>query len=234
MLPHGSIHGVEEMANLEPQIRPLDDDQAWYVATRWQQLDGEYRANYLRILSVVGFYLVHLIQHYRPWGWMDDGLPASRNFHLAVTVIAAVWLLMAFAIELSLRQHLFPKGMMYLTTGMDFILLTAAVCLGNGQASPLVLGYLLIIVMSGTRFSLPLVQCATCSALFAYLFLMTVGKWPALMGGRQIETIPRYAQLMTLLAIGIAGIIVGQLIRRFRVMADYYAARRVGGRPNEQ
>ncbi len=219
---------------MEPEVAPLDDDQAWYVATRWQQLDGEYRANYLRILSVVGFYLVHLVQHYRPWRWLDDGLPASGGFHLAMTVIAAVWLLMAFAIDLSLRQHLFPKGMMYLTTGMDLILLTAAVCLGNGQASPLILGYLLIIVMSGMRVSLPLVRCATCSALFAYLFLMTVGKWPELMGGRQIETIPRYAQLMTLLAIGITGIVVGQLIRRFRMMADYYAARRFGGRANGQ
>ena len=187
----------------------------------------------MRILSVVGCYLVHLVQHYRPWGWLDDGLPVSGGFHLAMTVIAAVWLLMAFAIYLSLRQHLFPKGMMYLTTGMDLTLLTAAVCLGNGQASPLVLGYLLIIVMSGMRVSLPLVRCATCSALFAYLFLMTIGKWPELMGGRQIETIPRYAQLMTLLAIGITGIIVGQLIRRFRMLADYYAARRVGGRPDE-
>ena len=219
---------------MERKVRPLDDDQAWYVATRWQQLDGEYRANYLRILSVVSFYLVHLIQHYRPFGWLDDGLPADNNFHLVVTVIATVWLLMAFAIDLSLRQHLFPKGMMYVTTGMDLFLLTAAVCLGNGQSSPLVLVYLLIIVMSGTRFSLPMVQCATGSALFAYLFLMTVGKWPALLGGRQIEVLPRYAQLMTLLAIGITGVIVGQLIRRFRVMADYYAARRDGGHHHDQ
>lgn len=219
---------------MEPEIRPLDDGQAWYVTTRWQQLDGEYRANYLRILTVVGFYLVHLVQHYRPWGWLDDGLPTSSDFHLAVTLIATVWLLMAFAIELSLRQQLFPQGMMYLTTGVDLFLLTAAVCLGNGQASPLVLVYLMIIVMSGTRFSLPLVQCATCSALFAYLLLMTVGRWPVLIGGRQIETIPRYAQLMTLLAIGLTGIIVGQLIRRFRMMAHYYALRRVGGRPDDQ
>ena len=72
------------------------------------------------------------------------------------------------------------------------------------------------------------------AGLFAYLFLMAVGKWPVLMGGRQIETIPRYAQLMTLLAIGITGIIVGQLIRRFRMMADYYAVRRAGGRPDGQ
>lgn len=207
----------------------LNEDQAWYVVTRWQQLDGEYRANYLRILCVVAFYLVHLIQHYRPWGLLDAGQPVGETFHLAITFLTVVWLLMAFAIDLSLGQHVFPKGMMYWTTGIDLFLLTAAVCLGNGQTSPLVLGYLLIIVMSGTRFSLPLVRCVTCSALFAYLVLMAMGKWPDLMGGRQIETIPRYAQVMTLLTIAISGILVGQLIRRFRLMADYYAMRRYGG-----
>jgi hypothetical protein len=58
---------------------------------------------------------------------------------------------------------------------------------------------------------------------------MTVGKWPDLLGGRSIETVPRYVQLMTLMAIGITGIIEGQLIRRCQMMAHYYALRRVGG-----
>ncbi len=139
--------------------KPLDDDDAWYVAGRWQQLDGEYRANHLRILSLVAFYVVHLAQHYRPVGLFASSSPPDDVFHLAVTVIVVGWLLMSLAIDVCLRQRTFPGATPYITTGMDLVLLTAVLCLGGGQRSPLVLGYFLILVMAAMRFSLPLVSC---------------------------------------------------------------------------
>jgi hypothetical protein len=211
-----------------PAIASLDDDQAWYVATRWQQLDGEYRANYLRTLSVVTFYGIHLTHHYQPLGVLSAAVAPDQMFHAAATLIATGWLVMALAIELSLRQHLFPAWLPYLTTAADLVLLTSLLALGGGQQSPLVLGYLLIVVLAAVRFHLRLIRGAAAGSLSAYLFLMAMGRWPGWFGGWQIGVIPRYAQLMTLLAIGITGIMLGQLVRRARVTARYYAQRRRG------
>ena len=185
---------------------PLDDEQAWYVATRWQQLDGEYRANHLRIASVVAFYIIHLVQHYQPLGLLHSDESPDGVFHFASTLIAAGWLSMAMAVDIILRQRYFPPSMPFLTTGIDLLLLTSLLSLGGGQQSPLVLGYLLVLILSTLRFSLPLVRSATVGALFCYLFLMAMGRWPLLFGDRVIGVVPRYAQLMTLLAITISGI----------------------------
>jgi len=211
-----------------PTAKELSDQQAWFVAARWQQLDGEYRANYLRIVSVVAFFVIHAIEYYQPFGILNSPLPVDRLFHVAVTVIAAVWLLSALGVELSLRQRFFPPAMPYLTTALDLMLLTAVLALGGGQQSPLVLGFLLVLVFSAMRLDLVLIRFATGGALFAYLYLLAMGRWPSLFAGHEIGVVPRYAQLMTLLAIGITGISLGQLIRRFRAIAGYYAQRRGG------
>lgn len=210
-------------------VKSLDDDEAWFVAGRWQQLDGEYRANHLRIFSLVAFYLVHLVQHYRPGGLLATSAPPDEVFHLAVTVIVAGWLLMSLAVDVCLRQRAFPGSMPYITTGLDLALLTAILCLGGGQQSPLVLGYLLILIMAAMRFSLPLVRAATAAAIFCYLYLMVMGRWPQLFGDRQVRVVARYHQIITLLAMAICGGMLGQIIRRFHAMARHYADRRAGG-----
>ena len=210
------------------RVERLPEDNAWFVTQRWQQLDGEYRANYLRILSVTAFYCVHLMQYYRPFGFFELAEQPDKVFHLAATVLAVAWLMMALGIDICLRQRIFPRWMAYLTTGVDLLLLTSICCLGGGQQSPLILGYLLILILASLRISLPLIRCATIAALVGYLYLLAVGKWPNLIGGRVIGVVPRYVQIMTMLATAISGIMLGQQIRRFHAMAKYYASRTSG------
>ncbi|TWT93814.1 hypothetical protein [Stieleria varia] len=219
---------------METAKTTLSDDEAWFVASRWQQLAGEHRANHLRILAIVAFYLVHLVQHYQPGGLLKSDTPPDQIFHVALTVIVAGWLLMALTIDFSLRLRIFPLFTPYVTTGLDLALLTAILCLGGGQASPLILGYFLILILSALRFSLPLVRAATAAAIVSYLYLLAMGKWPHLFGDRIIGVVPRYHQIITLLAIGITGIVLGQMIRRFRAMAKHYAERRFGRTTDEQ
>ena len=60
-----------------------------------------------------------------------------------------------------------------------------------------------------------------------YLFLLGFAKWHDVWLGlpHRDLTVPRYAQLITLLALGMTGITLGQLIRRVKAMAEEYAAR---------
>ena len=132
---------------------------------------------------------------------------------------------MAFAVFMVLRQRIFPIYMPYITTFLDIALLTAMLCMGGGQQSPLVIAYPLVLVLAALRFNLTLVRASTLAACFSYLFVVAAAKWPHLIGGRQIGRVPRYSQLMTLAAIGIAGIVLGQLLRRIQTIAAWYANR---------
>ena len=200
-------------------------DPSWFIAERWQHYDGEQRANYLRILSVGTFYTIHLLNYYRPIGLFDFTAQPSRIFHQAVTVLAAAWILMALAVDMSLRQRFFPRWLPFGTTACDLLFLTSILCLGKGQLSPLVIGYVLIIIIATLRVSLRLVRATTAGALFGYLFVLAVGKWPETFGAVATGRLPRYSQVMTLLAIAISGIMLGQLIRQVRHMAETYAAK---------
>lgn len=218
---------TEEHSSSELAQADIDStERAWHIASRWQALDAEYRANHLRIVSVVAFYAVHLLQHYRPLGIFGETSPGSSVFHLAVTLIVASWLLTALAIDFCLRNQIFPASTPFLTTGVDLALLTSVLSLGGGQQSPLIFAYGLILVLAAIRFNLVLIRATTAGALLGYLFLLALGRWPDSLSGMSIAVVPRYAQCITLLTIAMTGVMLGQLVRRVRVMAYHFAERR--------
>ena len=204
---------------------PQATDRSWFAAQRWQQYDGELRANVLRILCLAVFFAIHLVHYYRPLPQLELGPRPEAIYHQGVVAMVLAWVTVAFAVFLLLRQRYFPSWMPYATTSVDISLLTALLCLGRGHESPLVLTFPLILVVAALRFNLTLIRAATAGCLFAYLFVGAAARWPELLGGRQIGQIPRYAQLITFAAIGIAGLMLGQMIRRIQTIALWYAKR---------
>lgn len=200
-------------------------DSSWHAAQRWQQFDGEQRANALRILSLAVFFGIHLGNYYRPFSFFELAAKPEPWFHQGVTTLVAAWVMMAFAVFQLLRQRVFPAAFSYVTTGIDIALLTAMLCMGSGQQSPLVGAFPLILILAAMRFNLRLIRFATVGCLLGYLLVMAAARWPELLGGRQIGRVPRYGQLMTIAAIGVAGVMLGQLIRRIQTMARWYAIR---------
>ena len=211
--------------NRSPQHVNRDTDASWLATQRWQQLDGEQRANALRVLALATLIAIHLGNYYRPLPLFELETRPELWFHQAVTTLVAAWIVVALAVFQLLRQRVFPKLFSYVTTGVDIALLTALLCLGGGQTSPLVHAYALILILAALRFNLLLIRFATLACTASYLFVMAAAKWPHLLNGRQIGRVPRYNQLMTIAAKGIAGIMLGQLIRRIRTMAQWYALR---------
>ena len=216
-----------------PDGLPSPKENSWHATQRWQQYDGEFRANILRIICLGVFYAIHFWNYYQPFGLLELSAAPSRTFHQAATMLVSTWVLMAFAVNQCLRNQVFPTWLSYATVGMDLALLTAILCLGGGLQSPLVIGYPLILILAGLRFHLPLIRSATGAASFGYLFVCAASRWPQLLGGRQIGRIPRYSQLMTFVAIVLSGVMIGQFIRRFRAMAEWYAQRSAGARRDD-
>lgn len=191
----------------------------WYIVGRWQEYDGESQANLLRMVAIGSLYVVELLRFYVFEKASAEHLP----FHRQATLIALAWSLMSLAIWLCLRLRVFPAALKYVSTTCDIFLLTALAALNKpGPFSPLILGYFLIIAMSALRFSLGLVWFATLGSLCGYWSLVGLvdQKW-----FDADHAVPVGRQLVTLVSLGLTGIVIGQVVRRVQAVAADYAQR---------
>jgi hypothetical protein len=212
------------MATMTSAERDVND-RSWYIVGRWREYQGEGRSNLLRIIGIAAFYSVELANYtgFR-LGFFEMPKVASvdRPFHMEVTALAVAWTMTALAVQLCLGRRVFPASLKFLSTGADIVLLTCVLCVSNGPRSPLVVAYFLIVAISALRFSLPLVRFATVGSMLGYLVVLGYAKWFAAVDLR----VPRYHEVMFLLALGMSGITIGQVIRAVRSMAVEYEARR--------
>jgi hypothetical protein len=215
-----------------------DVDHDWFIAQRWQAYEAESRANLLRIIAIGTFYLVHLWSYFSAQGrlpklgfWqLAEAGQINREFHILVTLLAVAWAMLALGILLALQQRIFPRWLPYFSTACDILMLTGIICIGSAARSPLVAGYFLILVLAALRLSLPLMWFSTLGCVLAYVWVLGVAKWPdrfgltKLLGETPAELrVPRYHQMITLLAIVLAGVMLGQIVRRVRRLAEQFA-----------
>jgi len=196
------------------------DDRHWYIVTRWQEYDGEARANLIRIVSIGLFYIVEFLHYYC---FLDAaGRSDSLRFHQGVTALAVAWTMVALGVLLCLRGQVFPATLKYISTCCDVVLLTSMASIGNGPHSPLVLVYFLIIGLATLRFSLTLIWCTTIATMIGYI--ATVGLSDRTWFNSE-HTVSPVEQMVVLLSLALTGMVLGQVIRRFRIMADEFARR---------
>jgi hypothetical protein len=130
--------------------------------------------------------------------------------------------MMALAVMLCLRRRIFPAALKYCSTAGDLLLLTSLAASANRALSPLVFAYFLIIAMTALRFSLGLVWFSTLGSMICYYALvgMTDPTW-----FDDDHVVQIHTQLITLLSLGLTGIVIGQVVRRVKAMAAEYAER---------
>lgn len=199
-------------------------DRQWFILSRWQEYTGEARANLLRIIAIGAFYGIELL-NYHGVNLGPFEMPASVDlkFHQAMTALAVAWTMVALATHVCLRLHVFPSTLKYVTTACDVVLLTTILTVADGPRSPLVVGYFLVIAGATLRFQLTLVRCATVGCMAGYVWLLGFARWFA--DPSRLLEVPRYQQLIMLLALAMTGIILGQVVRQVRSLAEDYARR---------
>lgn len=199
-------------------------DRLWFIVNRWQQYESERRANIIRVIGIIIFYSVELANYHGislgsfEWPKLDG---VTQDFHLRMTIISVAWVAISLAVLICLRRRMFPRWLIYATVMADLLLLTLVLLTADGPASPLVVGYFLILALAATRFSLPLIRVATAMAGLCYLFLLGAAKW----AGFGVP-VPRHEQAIVLLGLILSGLILGQVVRRTRVAAEEYKRRR--------
>ena len=156
-------------------------------------------------------------------------MATRRKFHsLAIDPdLLLAWMIVAFGTFYCLRVGIFPAVLKYATTASDLALLTAMIAAASGPRSPLVMGYFVILAVGALRLQVRLVWCATLGSMMGYLFLLGFAKWHDVWFGlpHRDLAVPRYTQLITLLALALTGITLGQMIRRVKAMCEDYSRR---------
>lgn len=208
---------------------PIATDTAerqWFIVGRWQEIEGEARANLLRVIAIGVFYSIELAANYGlPLGWLQLTPAVDPRTHQVITAIAVAWTLVALGVHVLLREQIFPAALKYVTTACDIVLLTTMLSVAHGARSAMVVGYFLIIALAALRFQLGLIWCATLSSMAAYTFLLGYAKWFAPTKMRDDMLVPRYQELIFLAALAMTGVILGQVVRRVKAMAADYAVR---------
>jgi len=216
------------MATASP-TEPLSSDRSWFIVGRWQEYGGEERTNVLRIVSIGAFYGIELVNYHL----LHTPDAAFTTYHQKVTTLAVAWTMVALAVLLCLRRRIFPAALKYVSAGCDLVLLTALASVPHGGPdtsregpfSPLVSIYFLIIALAALRFSLGLVWFSTLGAMLGYLALVGLADMKESRWFDADHAVPPVVTLITLVALGMTGIVVGQVVRRVRGMAEEYAQR---------
>ncbi|HEX3998098.1 MAG TPA: hypothetical protein VHX65_06080 [Pirellulales bacterium] len=213
------------MTTIDPIPAGTPHDRQWFIVSRWHQYEAEARANLLRIVGIAAFYVVELINRGGRIGALELPRVSDDRFHAAVTALAVAWTMVALSTLVCLRRQYFPAAMKFITTSCDLVLLTAVLTIANGPRSPLVVVYFLVIALAALRLSLPLVWLAMAGSMAGYLFLVGYADYFVSAERAEVMTVPRYYQLIVLVALALAGVILGQVIRRVRTMAEDFAQR---------
>ena len=208
--------------------QPAASDRQWYIVGRWEEFGGEARANLLRIVAIGAFYGVQLAQHHL----LATPTAESTAFHQRATAVAVAWVLVALAVMVSLRLRLLPAALKYAVAACDLLLLTALASLAAGPNSPLVLGYFLIIALSALRFSLRLVWFTTLGTMAGYWLLVGLEDAKSSRWFDAQHAVPPVTQLITLLSLALTGIVIGQVVRRVKALAEGYS-QRIGARGDQ-
>lgn len=205
--------------DMHGEHRTVDRERQWYILGRWQEYEGEHRANLLRLAGIGAFYIVQLVSFYV----FDNGSVDALPFHRAVTSVAVAWSLVALTVFLLLRNRIFPPGLKFLSTACDIGLLTVLAMSSESKAnSPLVYVYFVILVLAGLRFSLPLIWFATIGSMVGYLLLVAASDPTWFDADHSVRPVQ---QLVVHLSLAMCGVVLGQIIRHVKRLALSYSQR---------
>lgn len=204
--------------------------QSWYVASRLEELRGESRANALRVLGVVVFYAIE-VMNYRGLALGPLQIPRvegiDEGFHAMATALAVGWMAVCASVVIALGNRIFPPALKYLTTGADLALLSGVLMLADGPRSPMVLALFLVIPLAALRLSERLVGFAAGGAALAYgSVLVDVAR------RRPELAVPAHWSITTVAALALAGVVVWQVVQSAQRAAQIYhqlESRRLAG-----
>jgi serine/threonine-protein kinase len=147
--------------------------------------------------------------------------PQFRQFHWKVCILIAVWAATAVVFQQAMKSPRWAFPARYVWGALDSVLLLAVLLLADGAASPLVVGYPLLIVGSGLWFRVRFVWFITALSLLSYAILVVdFYSWRTHLQ-QSFDTNPDRHIIFAVAIVAIAGG-VSYLVHRVRTLSTFY------------
>jgi serine/threonine-protein kinase len=162
------------------------------------------------------------------FGWFDVPLQDKVKYFWEVTLIVAIWLALSLIFQRMLARRRWEHVARFLWGVTDTLLLSAVLVLGDGLASPIVIGLPLLIVASGLWSQVRLVWFVTATTLVAYGVLVAMYyQWlPGAVTHRQFD---RHwdRHVYFFISLVLCGCMVAYQVSRTRALSRYFERRRL-------
>ncbi len=195
-------------------------DRQWFIVRRWQTYASELRVLLLRVIAVAVLYGCQIAHHL---SLTEEGQEANLLFQRVATGAAVLLVVVSLLVLLLVMKRILPVWLPYLTTIVDLLAIALLVGIAGGpMATSLTGAFYLVIAMAGLRFDLRLVWLATLGAMAAYSG--TVGMVDDAWFDAD-HVVPLIQQGVAMACLGGTGIVVGQIVRLARPLAQQYHER---------
>jgi tRNA A-37 threonylcarbamoyl transferase component Bud32 len=168
-------------------------------------------------LFYISFLVVEALRH--QYGFGED--PATVAFHLKILAVLAVWTTASIVCQRLYDSQRWSIPARFLWGALDSLLLLAVLLVADGVASPLVVGYPLLIVGSGLWFRVRFVWFMTALSVVSYGILTLDFYWTPL------DLRPTFdpdvdRHVINILGLLVLGVAVAYLVHRLRTLSSFY------------
>lgn len=146
-------------------------------------------------------------------------------FHYSVTAILSVWVAGSFVCQKLMNRDIRPLAVPFVWGLIDAGALLYLLLIADGAASPLLIGYPLLVVAAGLWFRVRLVWFMTALSVLSYLVLVVdcFTRRPELKSGSDLHSDDFIYFVVGLIAMGAA---VAYQVERVRALSRYFERRR--------
>ncbi|HUY89134.1 MAG TPA: serine/threonine-protein kinase [Pirellulales bacterium] len=147
------------------------------------------------------------------------------KFHYSVTAILSLWVAASFVCQKLMNRNIRPLAVPFVWGLIDAGALLYLLLIADGAASPLLIGYPLLVVAAGLWFRVRLVWFMTALSVLSYLVLVVdcFTRRPELKAGSDLHSDDFIYFVVGLIAMGAA---VAYQVERVRALSRYYERRR--------
>lgn len=145
----------------------------------------------------------------------------SWDFHVKMSILIALWAGVSIGFQQSLKSSRWSLPARFVWGTLDSVLLLAVLLVADGVASPLIVGYPLLIVASSLWFRVRFVFFMTSLSLLSYGILV----WDFYFRRTSLQTtFPARIDRHVIVAVGmvVLGMVVAYLVQRVRALSRYY------------
>lgn len=200
------------------EVRPPHLGQRLWSWTRRQP------ALALRLGTLAVFYLVETINYF----CFARATGVDSDYHWKISTLIGVWAVASIVCQQFLDSRRWSIPARFVWGSLDSILLLAVLLVSDGAASPLIVGYPLLIVGSGLWFRVRFVSLMTVLSLLSYGVLVIdfyVWRPEKLWGAdKPYPTFDSCADrhIIFALALFVLGSAVAYLVHRVRILSSFY------------